>query len=221
MASEIYKSIAQLLHLLHVSSAAAQKEAIGPCSTQGYNQLNFVRLEYSTWSAPVPSPLLLLVFPAKAVFLLQMGAAKAAYQHAASRLSEAGRSLLIAQDQQTVQQRTLANLQGQIAEGQKALTEVLGRQAAADRALLLDSDAARVWTLKEAERQKVEAQRAHDKAQKDSDRQVAEGDKALQKAMSRIASLEKQTAHFQQGKKVSPHVQPTFTSNSGTCTHLI
>ena len=86
------------------------------------------------------------------MFLMQLSVTEAAYQQAASRLSEAGKSLLIAQDQQTVQHRTIHHLQGQVAEGQKALTEVLGRQAAAERALLLDSDAASVWALKQAER---------------------------------------------------------------------
>ena len=138
----------------------------------------------------------------KVSFLMQLSGTEAAYQQAAGRLSEVGRALLIAEDQQTVQHRIIADLQGHVAEGQNALTGVLGRQAAAERALLLDSDAARVWTMKEAERQKVEAERAYERAQMEADRQVAEGGRALQQAMSRIASLEKQVAHFQQGNQV-------------------
>ena len=141
---------------------------------------------------------------------MQLSAVEAAYQQTAGRLSEAERSLLIALDQQTVQHRIISTLQGQVAEGQKALSQVLGRQASAGRALLLDSDAARVWTLKEAERQKAEAEMTHERAQKEADRQVAEGGKALQKALSRIASLEKQMAQVQQGNKVLSHMQQTI-----------
>ena len=151
-------------------------------------------------------------------FLMQLSGTEAAYQQAAGRLSEVGRALLIAEDQQTVQHRIIADLQGHVAEGQNALTGVLGRQAAAERALLLDSDAARVWTMKKAERQKAEAERAHESTQKQTNKQVAEGGKALQQAMSRIASLEKQVAHFQQGDKVLSHVQETFKFKDGTCT---
>lgn len=141
---------------------------------------------------------------------MQLNAIEAAYHQTAGRLSEAERSLLIAQDQQAVQHRIISTLHGQVAEGQKALSEVLGRQASSERALLLDSDAARVWTLKEADRQKAEAERTHEKAQREADRQVAEVGKALQKALHRIASFEKQMAQVQEGNKVLSHMQQSI-----------
>lgn len=67
-----------------------------------------------------------------------------------------------------------------------------------------------MWTLKEAERQEAEADMTHERAQKEANRQVAEGGKALQKALSRIASLEKQMAQAQQGNKVLSHMQQTI-----------
>lgn len=141
---------------------------------------------------------------------------EAAHQKAVGHRLEAERSLLIAQDQQTVQCRTITDLEQQVVEGQKAMTEVLGRQAAAERALLLDSEATKVLIMKEAERQEMEGQRAHERAQKEADRQLAEGAKALMAAMSRIAELE---AQAEEGNKVISYVQPTI--KLGMVFHLV
>ena len=139
-------------------------------------------------------------------FLLQLGASQAAYKQAAARLSEAERSRIVAEDQQTVQDRACRELEEQVAAGQQALTEALGRHAAAERALLLDADAAKVCALREAERQTVEAEQARTRAQENADRRIAEGAEALRNAISRVNELEKQMAHSEKGSKVVSHV---------------
>ena len=115
----------------------------------------------------------------------------------------------------------MTDLEQQVVEGQKAMTEVLGRQAAAERALLLDSEATKVLVMKEAERQELEGQRAHERAQKEADRHLAEGAKALMEAMSRIAELE---APAEEGNKVISYVQPTIKlgapNPSALCVYL-
>lgn len=148
---------------------------------------------------------------------LQLGASEAAHKQAAARLSEAERSGIIAEDQQTVQYRACTDLEEQVAAGRKALTEALGRDAAAERALLLEADAAKVWALKEAERQRVEAEQAHTRAQENADRQIAEGAQALRNAISRVNELEKQMAHPEKGSKVVSHVLPTCHPNNDHC----